>query len=126
GLVTFRQTFVHRCHACPGVGVSSRVHRRMQMARKQLAGQWAEHRRQRDEEDRQQRVMVIAEFDAGDPEATMQAMAAEILRYRLCVRQFADAIELTRAGAEFGLIRPGPHWRPKRMPEMSDVWPAAA
>jgi hypothetical protein len=37
------------------------------MARKQRAEQWAEHRRQRDEEERRQRVMVITEFDAGDP-----------------------------------------------------------
>jgi hypothetical protein len=106
-------------------------HRRVQMARKQRAAerraeQWAELRRRRDEEERRQRVMVITEFDAGDPEATMHAMATEILRYRLCVRQFADAIELTRAGAEFGLLRPGPSWRPKRAPEMPDAVPPAA
>jgi hypothetical protein len=35
------------------------------MARKQQAEQWAEHRRQRDEEERQSRMMVITEFDAG-------------------------------------------------------------
>jgi len=52
------------------------------MARKQRAEQWAEHRRQRDEEERQSRVMVVAEFDAGDPEATLHALAGEILRYR--------------------------------------------
>jgi hypothetical protein len=96
------------------------------MARKQRARQWAEHRRQREEEDRRQCVMVITEFDAGDPEATMHAMAAQILRYRLCVRQLADAIGLIRAGAEFGLIRPGPSWRPRRMPEVSDSVPPAA
>jgi hypothetical protein len=42
------------------------------MARKraaeQRAEQRAEYRRQRDEEERRRRVMVIAEFDAGDPE----------------------------------------------------------
>ena len=81
-----------------------------------VAEQWAEHRRQHEEEERRQRVMVITEFDAGDLEATMHAMATEILRYRHCVRQLADAVELTRAGAEFGLIRPGPSWRPKRTP----------
>ena len=47
------------------------------MARKQRAEQCAEYRRQRDEEDRQARVMVITEFDAGDPEATMHALADE-------------------------------------------------
>ena len=79
------------------------------MARKQQAERRAEYRQQRDEEERRQRVAVVAEFDAGDSEATMHAMATEILRYRLCVRQLADAIGLTRAGAEFGLIRPGPY-----------------
>jgi hypothetical protein len=84
------------------------------MARKQ----WAEHRRQHEEEERRDRVMVITEFDAGDPEATMHALAGEILRFRLCARQLADALELTRAGAGFGLIRPGPYWRPRRAIEM--------
>jgi hypothetical protein len=36
------------------------------MAGKQRAEQWAEHRRQHEEEERRQRVMVITEFDAGD------------------------------------------------------------
>jgi hypothetical protein len=49
------------------------------MARKQLAEQWAEHRRQCAEEERRQCVMVITEFDAGDPEATLHALAGEIL-----------------------------------------------
>ena len=53
------------------------------MAGKQRAEQWAERRRQRDEEDRRQRGAVITEFDAGDPEATLHALAAEILEYRL-------------------------------------------
>jgi hypothetical protein len=44
----------------------------IQMARKQRAAerraeQWAECRRRHDEEERRQRVMVITEFDAGDP-----------------------------------------------------------
>ena len=63
------------------------------------------YRRQRDEQERRQRVMVITEFDAGEPEATLHALADEILRYQCCVRQLVDAIELTSAGAEFGLIR---------------------
>jgi hypothetical protein len=55
------------------------------MAKKQRAAEqqvkrWAEYRRQRDEQERRQRVMVITEFGAGDPEATMHAMATEILR----------------------------------------------
>jgi len=99
------------------------------MVSKQLEKRWAEQRRQREEEERRQRVTVITEFDGGDSEATMQAMAAEILRFRLCVRQLADAIEVTRAGAEFGLIRPNPSWRPRRapeVPELPDVAPPAA
>jgi hypothetical protein len=59
------------------------------MARKQRAEQWAEHRRQRDEAERRQRVMVITEFDAGDPDATMQALTDEILKYRRAVRLLA-------------------------------------
>ena len=62
------------------------------MARKQLAEQWAEHRRQRDEEERRQRVMVITEFDAGDPDATMHALADEILKCRRALRLLAQAI----------------------------------
>jgi len=46
------------------------------------AEQRAEYRRQCDEEERRQRVMVITEFDAGNPEATMHAMARAILEYR--------------------------------------------
>jgi hypothetical protein len=33
-------------------------------------------------EERRQRVMAITEFDAGDPEAMMHAMADKILKYR--------------------------------------------
>jgi hypothetical protein len=82
------------------------------MARKQQTEQWAEHRRQRDEEERRQRVMVITEFDAGDPEATMHALAGEILKYCRAVRLLA--IGWADAGAPFALISPGPHWRPRR------------
>jgi len=101
------------------------------MARKQRtaerrAEQWAEHRRQRDEEERQSRVMVITEFDAGDPEATLQALAGEILKYRLALRQLARAVGLADAGAPFGVFGPGPYWRPRRTPEMPDTSPPAA
>src|SRR5262249_35600566 len=75
----------------------------MQMARKQQAEQWAEHRRRRDEEGRQSRAMVITELDAGDPEATMHALANEILRYREALRLLAAAIGWADAGAPFGL-----------------------
>jgi hypothetical protein len=93
------------------------------------AEQWAEHRRQREEEDRQQRVTVITEFDAGDPEATMHALAGEILRYRQALRLLATAIGWASTGAPFGLIAPGPLWRPRRTingtPEMPDAPPPA-
>ena len=56
------------------------------MVRKQQAEQWAEHRRRGDEEERRQRVTVITEFDAGDPDATMHAMAEAILEYRRALR----------------------------------------
>jgi hypothetical protein len=102
----------------------------MQMARKQRAEhqraeQWAEYRRQHEEEERRQRAMVITEFDAGDPEATMHAMADEILKYRRALRLLAKAIGWADAGAPFALIAPGPYWRPRRTPEMPDVPPPA-
>jgi hypothetical protein len=76
------------------------------MARKQQAEQWAEHRRQCEEEERQSRVMVITEFDAGDPEATLHALADEILKYRRAVRLLAKAIGWAGAGAPFAIIAP--------------------
>ena len=49
-------------------------------------------RRRRDEEERRQRVMVITEFDARDPEATLHALAGEILKYRRALQLLAAAI----------------------------------
>jgi len=70
-------------------------------------------------------VMVITEFDAGDPEATMHALANEILRYREALRLLAAAIGWADAGAQFGLIGPGPLWRPRRAIEGADAAPPA-
>jgi len=78
------------------------------MVSKQLEKRWAEHRRQCAEEERQSRVMVITELDAGDPEATLHALADEILKYRRAVRLLAKAIGWADAGAPFALIAPGP------------------
>jgi hypothetical protein len=91
------------------------------MVSKQLAKRWAEQRRRHDEEERRQRVMVITEFDAGDPEATLHALAGEILEYRLALRLLAKAIGLANAGAPFGVVGPGPYWRPRRTSEMPGV-----
>jgi hypothetical protein len=92
------------------------------MAGKQRAERWAEHRRQCDEEDRRHRVMVITEFDAGDPEATLHALADEILKYRRALRLLATAIGWAGAGAPFVLIAAGPHSpRPRRT--LPDVAP---
>ena len=88
------------------------------MATKQRAEQWAEHRRRGDEEERQQRVMVITEFDAGDPDATMHAMATEILSYRRALRLLAQAVGWADAGAPFALIAPGPLWHPRGAPSI--------
>jgi len=76
------------------------------MAGKQRAEQLAELCRQREEEDRQQRVMIITEFAAGDRDATMHAMADEILKYRQALRWLAAAIGWAEAGAPFGLVAP--------------------
>jgi len=51
--------------------------------------------------------MVITEFDAGDPEATLHALADEILKYRQALRLLARAIGWAEAGASFGLFPQG-------------------
>ena len=89
-----------------------------QRAAERRAEQWAESRRQREEEERRQRVMVIREFDAGDPEATMHAMAGAILEYRRVLGLLGRAVDLAKAGAPVALIGPGPGWRPRHTPEM--------
>ena len=71
-------------------------------------------------------MMVITEFDARDPEATLHALADEILKYRRAVGLLAKAIGWADAGAPFALIAPGRYWRPGHTPEMSDVLPPAA
>jgi len=96
------------------------------MARKQRAEQWAEHRRRHDEEERRQRVMVITEFGTEDPEATMHALAKEILRYRQALRLLATAIGWASSGMPFGLFPPGPFRRSRRTIEGTDDAPPAA
>ena len=59
-------------------------------------------------------MTVIAEFDAGISEATMHALADEILKYRRAVRLLAKAVGWADVGAPFALIAPGPRWHPKR------------
>ena len=70
--------------------------------------------------------MVITEFDAGDPEATMYALADAILKYHRAVRLLAKAVGWADAGAPFALISPGRYWRPRHTPEMPDVAPPVA
>jgi hypothetical protein len=78
------------------------------MVSKQLAKRWAEHPRQREEEERRrQRVMVITEFDAGDLEATLHALADEVLKYRRAVGLLAKAIGWAGASAPFAIVPPG-------------------
>jgi hypothetical protein len=67
--------------------------------------------------------MVITEFDAGDPEATMHALADEILKYRRAVRLLAKAVGWADAGAPFMIIPPGPYWHPRHTPKTPDVVP---
>src|SRR5262249_36280143 len=95
------------------------------MARKRQTEQWAEYRRQRDEEERRQRVMVITEFDAGDLEGTLHAMADAILEYPRARRMLSKAIGGAVASAPVALIGPGPYWRPTRTPETPDALPPA-
>ena len=65
-------------------------------------------------------MTVITEFDAGDPDATMHALADEILKDRRALRLLARAIDWADAGAPFGLFPPGPLWRPQRTIEGDD------
>jgi hypothetical protein len=72
-------------------------------------------RRGMEQKERQQRDAVIAEFTAEDPEATLQVMAAEILRYRHGMARVADAIAWIQGGAPFRGIAPGPLWQSPRI-----------
>ena len=58
------------------------------------------------------------------PEATLHALADEILKYRRAVRLLAKAIGWADVGAPFALIAPGPYWRPRRT--LPDVAPPVA
>src|SRR5262249_15306910 len=84
----------------------SEVHMR---ARDRLAQNLAESRQRREQEERQRRNQVIAEFGA-DP----QAMADEILRYRHGLKQLADAVDLMQRGVPFfAIVGSGALWKPK-------------
>jgi hypothetical protein len=65
------------------------------------------------------------EANAGDPEATLHALAGEILRYRLALRLLATAIGWASTGAPFGLFPPGPLWRPRPASKGDEAPPAA-
>jgi hypothetical protein len=56
----------------------------------------------------------------------LRALADEILKYRLAVKLLARAVDFADDGAPFGVIAPGPYWRPRRAPEMPDIAPPAA
>src|SRR5262249_26925204 len=59
------------------------------------------------------------------PEATLHALAGEILRCRDIPRLLAEAIGWAEAGALFGLFPVGPLWRPRRLSK-DDVAPPVA
>jgi hypothetical protein len=67
-----------------------------------------QHRQAWEQERRRERDEVIAEF-----ENDTQAMAREILRLRAGVNQLEKAINWLKLGGPFGMIGPGPYWRPK-------------
>jgi len=62
----------------------------------------------------------------GDPDATMHALADEILKYRRALQLLAKAIGWADAGAPFSLIAPGRYWRPRRTIDGTGVAPLAA
>jgi hypothetical protein len=76
-------------------------------AKERRERQWAEWRQERELERQQQRDEVIREF-SGD----VNSLADEILWYRHCVTQIADAIGWTKLGAPFIALGPGAHWKP--------------
>jgi hypothetical protein len=71
-------------------------------------------------------VTVITEFDAGDPDATMHAMAEAILEYRRALRVLGRAVDLAKVGAPVAVLGPGPLWRPRGRASEGDVAPPAA
>jgi hypothetical protein len=89
-------------------------------ASEQRAQHFTEHRRQREHEEQQRRDAVIAEFN-GD----LQALANEIVHYRHCVRQLADAVEWTKAGHWFIAFPPGPYRRSRTENNQLDARPAS-
>jgi hypothetical protein len=74
----------------------------------------------------QQRFCRCREFDTGNPEATLHAMAEEILRYREALRWLAAAVGWAKAGAPFAVLAPGPLWRPRRPIDGADATPSAS
>jgi hypothetical protein len=87
--------------------------------RQQRTLRLTEIRQERGQEDQEHRDQVIAEFD-GDP----NAMADEILRYRHSLALVARAIDWVRRGAPFGIINPGPHWRPAGQRDVPNFQPS--
>ena len=86
----------------------------------------AELREQREREQRDRALAVIAEFggrkkapmlvpedDPANNEVVVR-LASEILFLRDQIRRIAQVVELVQAGKPFGLIPPGPYWRPRR------------
>jgi hypothetical protein len=68
---------------------------------------------ERTEQERQQREAVIAEFTGTDTEATLHAMAAEILEYRRVLLMMELAVVYAQAGAPFQTICMDDEWKPK-------------
>jgi hypothetical protein len=63
---------------------------------------FAEQRQQRELKEQQCREAIIAEFSGN-----MNALADEILRYRRCIAQLADAVDWTKTGMPFITLGPG-------------------
>jgi hypothetical protein len=82
---------------------------------------WREHCEQRDREELERRLKVIAEFVGQKPDGPMLipeedpardevklALAGEVLRLRYQMRLLHSAAEFAVAGRPFGIIPPGP------------------
>jgi hypothetical protein len=83
--------------------------------RQQRTFRIAEIKQEREHEEQERRDAVIAEF-GGD----LQALADEILRYRHSLALVARTIDWMQRGAPFGIVNPGPYWKPKPVPILDD------
>ena len=99
--------------------------KKRQMAQELQQAQPKVHRQERMGQERRQCEAVISEFTGTDTEATLHAMAAEILEYRRAFLMLECAVAYAHSSAPFAVMGPGPLWKPKpgrELPEWLTRW----